>query len=192
MKKCFVVITALVVLGTASLSAQQLFTFGVGVGYTSQAVTSSSTVDLTSVSFNMAEFYGRGLGFYGDIFVGTNLSAQYAGASIELPTNGMNYDMDMLFGLGYLIPVGPSLLVIVGGGAYFGAIFIQSFDYASSTLEDVALSVGAGAGATLAYRLGGHFFLAANVMAAYGFFDPMEISTSVSGNGLRILVGAGI
>jgi len=191
-KKRYLMITALLTLGTMALSAQTFYTVGVGVGYTGQAVSSSGTLDLVSANIDITVFTGRNLGLYTQMFFGTNLSATYQGTSQMLPSDGMNYDTDLLFGLGYLVPIGRTMMLIAGGGVYFGAIFVQSTSYYSSAIEDLAITVGPGVGVTYAFRLGGNFFLSTNVMVAYGLFDPMELSTSVSGNGFRVLGGAGI
>jgi hypothetical protein len=175
----------------ALLPAQGYSYFGVGAGYTGQQITASSTFDLVNINLQFGSFYGATVGILTTATIGTNVLATWGGTSFNLSGYDMNYVMDAVMGLGFRIPAPKSMVLIVGAGVYFGAIFIESFDYYSSTVSDVAMTLGPGASANFGFRLASNLFLNANVTAGYGMFDPIGLG-DYSGNGLRVSGGVGL
>jgi hypothetical protein len=175
------------------LSTSRIFEDTVGVGY-------KETDTFNEVGINITSFTGKTLGFYASATFLLPLTWKVTTEQTGYPdtesdgdfnSDNTNLGIDMLLGVGYLLPLGNSFSLLIGAGVHYNGYFIIG-DY------DTAMSnvLGAGLAANFIINLSEKFNLNISAMGAWDLYEihysPERSSLYEQKSGYTLAVSAGL
>jgi len=189
MKRALVCIL-LVSLAAAGAFSDRLLFLGPGVSYGTESRDALPDWTMTSLGLHMATFSGTTFGLYSNLAMGWILASRSGGVPIEMSLYDMRFSFDMVFGLGYHIPIKGKILAIVGAGLYFGMATMFPEDYIAPTYGG-GFPLGPGIQATVTYPIRPGLHLGASLGAGYSLSEPLPLDLENFKNGLHVFGGIG-
>ncbi len=189
MKRAMVCIL-LVALAAAGALADRLLFIGPGLSYGTESREALPDWTMTSLGVHMATFSGKAFGLYSNLAMGWILASRTGGAPIDTSLYDMRFSLDMVFGLGYRIPIKSRILAIVGAGLYFGMATMFPEDYADPSYGG-GFTVGPGIQATVTTPLRPGLHVGVSLGAGYSLAEPLWLEDDNFKGGLHVFGGVG-
>lgn len=150
--------------------------------YTEDTDTFSSAY--TSLGVNAVSFLGQDFGFFASSSIMLPLSGTDSAGTTTTEIDLSLYDtmkisFDMLFGIGYMLPLNEKISVLLGGGLHFSGFGFLASDY----MIDSSLSyvIGPGIGASCIYQLNPSLKLALSLAGGYDLLEIIHIPDLAEG-----------
>ena len=191
MKKKAWILLCLFIPAASTLSAEAVLLFGPGMGYAAQNTAAGHPWNATSLGFMEQSYIGMSdaWGFYTAEAIGIIFASADNGVSLSMGQY-QALSLDILLGMGFKLPLAPSLTGIAGAGIYMGSHLLNPSNYSLST--DYAGGFGAGIGASLLYSLSLNWGIGVNVNVAYSFANPGDSALTMSPNAVSLFGGIGL
>ncbi|MGA2477148.1 MAG: hypothetical protein ABSG63_00170 [Spirochaetia bacterium] len=190
MKKLLIAVS-LFAAAAGTLSANAIWLFGGGVGYTNQATAGGHPWSASSLGLMVNSYFdvNGSLGVYSAATIGFMAGAQDNGTTLNV-AQYQNIGLNILLGVGYRMPLTPGLTAIGGAGMYLGSATLAANNQTLSSY--FAGGFGAGIGLSLLYAISMNWGIGVNINAAYSFANPGDVAPTMSPQGIGIFGGIGV
>lgn len=181
----------LAVLASTGVAAQRQMFLGGGLGYGTEARETLPDWTATSLDLQLSYLVGSPFGLYVTYAIGYPLSATAAGAAVDMDLYSLRMSTDVVFGLGYRIPVRPPLAVAVGAGLYMGVAFLFPDDYADPSYGG-SLSLGPGIQGMVTILVLPGLQAGVSFGAGYSLIEPLPLESGEFRGGFHVFAGIGV
>ena len=181
----------LVVAVAAGANAERFVAGAVGASVFRQSYQTVDCLTVTGIPVTVVDFTGEQVGLY---IVGS-LSFLVQAAADGVPIDLARYDgrlsVDVMFGVGFALPIRGPLSCILGLGPTFGFLAALPAFGSGAPYYGGASALGIGAGATLRWLLASRVYLAATVAGSLQFSTIMSVTDSL-GWGIVLVPSVGV